>query len=289
MKLLRAAGRVIGVLGLVMALVPLQLIVGQFMGSKKALPKLLHRGIRNLFNINIDYKGPVEGKRQKIVVSNHLSSMDGFVVGSHFNGAFVAMADMVQWPVIGPAIRHIGKTFDTMFIERTKKYLPQAHYKLAKTLNEGQSAIIFLEGKTTSGHDVEKFHAGLLRVFFKDAVGNNGQSLTAIDRDGKPLVVDRDVQIQPVALRVLDVAGKDATKDPEAMATYCWADTPALKHFWNILSCKGMTLEVTALPPLDPKNFSNPFDLANTAHKMVREVVLQKKLPDPEPFQPKAA
>ncbi|QQG35243.1 MAG: 1-acyl-sn-glycerol-3-phosphate acyltransferase [Micavibrio aeruginosavorus] len=266
MKVLRALGRMIGAIGLMLGLSLAHAAARPFMADKKAMPRLMHRKLCDLFNLTIKYQGAPDDRRQKIVVANHLSSLDGFVVGSRFDGAFVAMADIVRWPVVGPLASWLGKGLGTMFIERTKAYLPRAHYKIVRTLNRGESIIFFPESHTKNGksRDVGQFKAGLFKVLFNEAV----------DRDNKPLNVDRPLPIQPVAIRVLEVAGKDATTDNDAQAVYCWGDTYGLKHFWNILSCPGMTLEVTALPPLDPKDFGNRLDLANTAQKMVRDAVL---------------
>lgn len=265
MKVLRAMGRAVAAACLLVGLPLAHAVASPFLADKKALPRLLHRKLCDLFNIKINYKGDPDDGRQKIVVANHLSSLDGFVMGSRFDGAFVAMADIVHWPVVGPLAAGIGKGLNTMFIERTKAYLPQAHFKITRTLNRGESIIFFPESHTKNGksRDVGQFKAGLFKILFNEAV----------DRDNKPLTVERDLLVQPVAIRVIEVAGKDATTDDAAQALYCWGDTHGIKHFWNILSCPAMTLEVTALPPLNPKDFSNRLDLANTAQKMVRGIV----------------
>lgn len=273
MKYLRAAWRAGATLAMSSALIPAQLILGPLTGDHTTIPQIMQRGLRRIFNVDVDVKGQVDDAKQDIILANHLSWLDAPVLGSLFSGAFVGKNDIASWPLIG----YIAKCFRTIFIERTKEYLPEARSKLAAALNEGQSVIIFPESKTSDGSDVLMFKAGLLKILYNDAV----------DMKGNPIVVTNPVCIQPVALRVLETDGQDATDNQAARDRFCWhGEQPFLTHLWGALTAEGMKVEVTVLPPLHPKDFANHFDLANTAHKMVREVVIGQRLPDPEPYTP---
>ena len=289
MKFLRALWRAAAVIGMAAPLAVAQaIIVGPLAALKGGIagpaqqdftyiPQLMQRKLCKIFNIAVDVKGAAhDDSRQTMIVANHLSWLDAPVLGGLFRGAFVGKADIAGWPGVG----YMAKCFRTIFIERTKAYLPQAHEKLVDAFNEGQTLIVFPESTTTNGADVKMFRAGLLKVLFNEAV----------DVKGHPLRVIPDIRIQPVAIRVMETDGRDATKNQAARDIYCWYEGDGSKtilhHIWRALMADGMKVQVSILPALDPGDFSNRFDLINTAHKMVREVVTGQILPDPEPWKP---
>lgn len=287
MKFLRALWRAGAVLAMAVPLAvaqafvigPLASLKGRVAGPRQqdftCIPQKMQRSLCKIFNIELDVRGRAE-RRQSIILSNHLSWMDAPVLGSVFRGAFVGKADIARWPGIG----YMAKCFRTIFIERTKEYLPQAHEKLVNALNEGQTLLVFPEGTTTNGADVNMFRAGLLKVVFNEAV----------DVHGRPLNVIPDICIQPVAIRVMEADGQDATQNQDARNIYSWyegdGNPTVLHHIWRALMADGIKVQVHILPVLHPRDFPNRFDLINTAQKMVREVVLGRPLPDPAPWRP---
>lgn len=277
MKPLRALGRFLGILTVGAGLALLQgLVVGPLLRDRHRIAKAIYKGINTLMNIQIDVKGDYDPARQSMVAANHMSYLDPSVLGSVFKGHFIGKREIGEWPVIG----FLARQFDPILIRRTKNNNTHSHYKLVNALNEGKSILFFPESTTSDGSDLLPFKAGMFRVLFNQAV----------DRDGKQLTLIRDVGVQPVAIRVVEVNGRDARNDQSLRDTFAWHDNGgALQHMWkNALMADSMKIEVTILPRLDPKNFATPEDLANMAHKMVREVVTGQTLPDPEPFNRKA-
>jgi len=289
MKYLRALWRAGATLGMAVPLAlaqafligPLAALKGEVAGPRQEdftyIPQKMQRNLCKIFNVELDVRGTqLDHDLQAMIVANHLSWLDAPVLGSLFRGAFVGKADIARWPGVG----YLAKCFRTIFIERTKAYLPQAHKKLVDAFNEGQTLIVFPEGTTTNGADVKMFRAGLLKVLFNEAV----------DTTGRPLVVKSDVIVQPVALRVMETNGQDATNNQSARDIYCWYEGDGCKtvlhHIWKALMADGMKVQVHILPALQPKDFPNRFDLINTAQKMVREIVLDRPLPAPEPWTP---
>lgn len=261
MKYLRALWRagLIVPMAVTMGLVQV-LIAAPIFNDYTAIPQFMQRRLCRIFNVEVDVHGLRDEKRQAIIVANHLSWLDAPVLGGLFRGAFIGKADIAHWPVIG----WLSRCFRMIAIERTSKYLPFAHEKMVRALNEGMTLIVFPEGTTTDGSDVQMFRAGLLKILYNEAV----------DPQGNPLHVSRDICIQPVAIRVMETNGRDATNDQSARDVYAWyGNQNFISHLWQALVSEGMRVQVTILPTLCPREFENRFDLINTAQRMVRDVV----------------
>ena len=270
MKHLRAAARFAAVLGLMSAVTVAQVLVMVPLFRDKHTAARLAAYLTNKFlNIDVVVKGKVNRQQQAINVANHQSHLDAMVMTSIFNAASIGMREIASWPVIGPVV---SKCFDTILIRRSKEHNSHAHYKLTQALNQGRNINVYPEGKCSDGSYMRQFKAGMLRPLF-------GQ---AVDRDGKALVVNSDVVVQPVAIKVLRVNGQDAGDNQDLRDYYCWYDghknNHYLAHMWkNVMMASNMKIEVTVLPALSPKDFDTPEALANQAHAMIHEVLYPGK------------
>lgn len=264
MKHLRAAGRFAAILGLMATTAVLQaLVMAPLFRDKNTAARLAAYTTNKFLHIDIAVKGKVDRKLQAINVANHQSHLDALVMTSIFDAASIGMREIANWPVISPVVKYC---FDTILIRRSKEHNSHAHYKMTKAMNQGRSINVYPEAKCSDGSYMRQFKAGMLRPLFNQAV----------DRDGKILVVERDVMVQPVAIRVVEVNGRDARNDQSLRDRYCWYDGQNknyLSHMWNVMMTKGMKVEVTVLPALNPKDFTSPEDLANKAHDMIHEVL----------------
>jgi len=116
-----------------------------------------------------------------LLVSNHISWLDIFVINAALPCTFIAKSEVRSWPLIGLLCRRVR----TLFIVRgNKRDVLQASQAITARLNLGDNIALFPEGTTTSGRHVAPFHASLFQC--------------AIDA-GRPL--------QPVAIRYLGAAG----------------------------------------------------------------------------------
>jgi 1-acyl-sn-glycerol-3-phosphate acyltransferase len=112
-----------------------------------------------------------------LLVANHISWVDIFVINAIRPASFVSKDDVRHWPLIGWLATRNG----TLFLQRGSRR--QAHAMseaVGAVLCEGGNVAVFPEGTTTEGRAVRHFHAALLQP--------------AIDA-GRP--------VQPLALRYL--------------------------------------------------------------------------------------
>lgn len=116
-----------------------------------------------------------------LYLSNHISWSDIPVLGGQSPLRFLSKAEVGNWPVIGWLAGQAG----TLFIKRGGGKSQRCREEIAKTLNGGQSVLIFPEGTTTAGLTVLPFHSRLLWAA-KDAGVDIQPISIGYLRDGQP-------------------------------------------------------------------------------------------------------
>jgi 1-acyl-sn-glycerol-3-phosphate acyltransferase len=99
--------------------------------------------------------------RPFFLVSNHLSYVDIWVLHSQVVGCFLAKQEVSSWPGIGLLARGAG----TVFVDReARRDVMRAGSVLGDTLQRGDGVIVFPEGTSTDGTDIQPFKASLFQV-----------------------------------------------------------------------------------------------------------------------------
>jgi 1-acyl-sn-glycerol-3-phosphate acyltransferase len=118
---------------------------------------------------------------QAMLVSNHVSWLDIFVIHSLAPSHFVAKAEIRSWPLAGWLAQKAG----TVFIARgNRRDLRLIFEGLVTTLQRGQRVAFFPEGTTAAQGELLPFHANLFEA-----------------------AIDAGVPVQPLALRYVDARG----------------------------------------------------------------------------------
>lgn len=116
-----------------------------------------------------------------LIVSNHISWLDIFLINSRYPCRFVAKAEIRAWPVVGWLVAQAG----TVFIARgNRRDLRHIFKGLVDALGQGQRVAFFPEGTTASQGGLLPFHANLFEA-----------------------AIDAQVPVQPVALAYVDARG----------------------------------------------------------------------------------
>jgi len=148
-----------------------------------------------------------------MLVLNHISWLDIFVIDALLPATFVAKAEIRSWPMAGWLCTLVG----TIYIERGKRAgARRARDEIAGELAQGTLIAICPEGTTTFGDTLERFHAALFQP-----------------------AIDAGADIQPLALRYVDGAGRRTDA-----AGYV-GDTSFLGSLWSVVSTPHMTAEIT--------------------------------------------
>lgn len=273
---IRAAGRITALGGLLLTmaiLTPLQAgIIGPIFKNYKTVPDLFYRGLCRIFGLRVRFNAasaPLERQRQSWTVANHMSLADFAVLGSQLNGIFAGKGDILEWPGIAQmarAVRYIGlkRASKKDAPELYQKNLLQARSKIISAFNDNNNVIMFPEGTTTPGHEVALFRAGLIKLLFGDA---------GLGRNGEAVKINRPVVVQPIAIHVVEVNGRNAIGNDELRNSYSLPEAGMLSFIWKRATTRDTVIELTAFAPLDPKDFNSAEDLINKAHELVRNVV----------------
>lgn len=145
------------------------------------------RQLLRLCNVTVVQDGgvtsaaPAPVLAQAMLVSNHVSWLDIFVIHSLYPSHFVAKAEIRSWPLAGWLAQKAG----TVFIARgNRRDLRLIFEGLVATLQRGERVAFFPEGTTASQGELLPFHANLFEA-----------------------AIDAGVPVQPLALRYVDAGG----------------------------------------------------------------------------------
>jgi len=139
-------------------------------------------GLLRLFGVKVELIAHAESTLQRgVVVANHLSWLDIFVINTLQPCRFVAKAEIRSWPLLG----YLCSRTHTIFISRSStRAVRDAFKQLAESIKVGDFVAFFPEGTTAAQGKLLPFHANLFEA-----------------------AVDAGVPIQPLALRYLDKHG----------------------------------------------------------------------------------
>lgn len=171
-----------------------------------------------------------------LVVSNHVSWLDIFVINALHPARFVAKAEIRRWPVTGWLVAMAG----TVFIERgNRRALRHVFKGLVDSLHAGGRVAFFPEGTTAPQGTVLPFHANLFEA-----------------------AVDARVPVQPYALRYVDA---DGSLHPAADFV---GETTFVQSVLTILKARGMRAQLTCLAPIEGAG-AHRRELAQQAHDAI--------------------
>jgi 1-acyl-sn-glycerol-3-phosphate acyltransferase len=177
---------------------------------------------------------------QGMIVCNHISWLDIFVINALYPCRFVAKAEIRDWPLAGWLVAQAG----TVFIARgNKRELRNIFKGLVHALQDGQRVAFFPEGTTAAQGTLLPFHANL----FEAAV------------DGK-------VPVQPFALSYVDAAGQ-----PHPSVDFI-GDMTFVQSVVNILDGKPVRARLHVLEAM-PGEGAHRRELAEAAHHAIGQAL----------------
>lgn len=214
-------------------------LVFPFVGPDKrnGLVRRWSRRLLAICNVAVQVEhGSAAPLEQGMIVCNHISWLDIFVINALYPCRFVAKSEIRDWPLAGWLVAQAG----TVFIARgNKRELRNIFKGLVHALQDGQRVAFFPEGTTAAQGTLLPFHANL----FEAAV------------DGK-------VQVQPFALSYLDPAGR-----PHPSVDFI-GDMTFAQSVVNILDGKPVRARLTILAAM-PGAGAHRRELAQEARQAI--------------------
>ncbi len=127
-------------------------------GLKSPWPTLFLKLAGRAAGASVSVKGtPV--MRNVLYISNHVSWLDILVLAGQTGSAFVAKADMVDWPVLG----WLASLNNSVYVQRDNRLDVGAQRDAIQlALLTGQPITLFPEGTTANGRELMPFRSSLL-------------------------------------------------------------------------------------------------------------------------------
>jgi 1-acyl-sn-glycerol-3-phosphate acyltransferase len=243
---LRASLRLVA-MGLLTGLAGLALMIGQpfsrlFPEAHARWVAGIYRAWARLFLLNMGVRVTVHGEPPKapfFLVSNHLSYVDIPLLANYIDASFISKAEVEGWPLMGTISRWAG----TIFIDRSvKRDIPRVLAQIEQRLARHLGVVVFPEGTSSSGADVQRFLPSLLQI---------------------PAQAGYPVSYASLAYRT------PAGENPAHLTVCWWGDMTFFKHFYRLLAVRRFDASVTFgdQPISDPDRKK----LADKLHRAVSE------------------
>ncbi len=188
--------------------------------------------LRTLLDIKVTVKGAthllsVEGH---CIIANHVSYVDGIVLGSIFPVIFVSKKEVRGWPLIGQWTALCG----AIFIDRQRKdKIPLLVEEMTQKLMRGANILLFPEGTSTNGEKLLPFQSA---------------PFAAPLRNGTTIL--------PITVRYLTINGQPVSVVNRDLI-YWYGDMDFLSHFWALLAVRNIEVSVDIHPPIESSRFRN--------------------------------
>jgi 1-acyl-sn-glycerol-3-phosphate acyltransferase len=200
------------------------------------------RQLLAIFNIGIQIEGqqPARSEGGYLIVANHVSWLDIFVLNAIHPSRFIAKSEVRDWPIIG----WLCQRTNTIFIERAVRQNAVAINQHASyLLGQGVSIGLFPEGTTTDGKQVGHFHSALIQP-----------------------AIDAGVRLCPIALRYQDEEGERSS------AAAFIGDTTLIQSIAKLLQSAHLNALVVFTPTLLATN-ENRRVLARSAQSAIAQAL----------------
>ena len=209
--------------------------------SRRNLIKLWSLLLLKIFKINLIVNNDLKkilAKKNYLIVSNHISWLDIFVINSAYPVTFVAKHSISKWPILNWLV----KASETIFIDRKKiTKIKETSKEIEDYLESKGSICIFPEGTSTDGSRLLDFKSNLLQT-----------------------AINKDIEILPVAIQYLH-----NNKFCSAPAYY--NDLSLFDSIINLIKFDNIVAKLTILPEIK-SNFNRKV-LANKAYAKINKVI----------------
>ncbi len=180
----------------------------------------------------------------QLIVANHLSYLDIFILSSVVPSCFITSNDMKATPVLGQICQMAG----CLFVERKNPNIrlrQKSAEELTKALAQRISVTLFPEATSSNAEQVLPFK----RSYFYPAhqLGRHCFCLT--------------FNYTKIAGEPISLANRDVV---------CWyGDMTFFPHFWQFLHCPSVEVELTLLGQVPTHDFEQVGDLADHCREMI--------------------
>lgn len=223
--------------------------------SADAAARLWSRMTVRLVGIKVRVHGAPARGRPLLVVSNHVSWTDIFILRSLGELYFVAKSEMAGWPVIGA----LARLQQAVFVERDRRRgSAEQAGTIAARMAAGDAMVLFAEGTTGDGNTILPFKTSLF-----------GAAQGALEASSE----DR-VFVQPAAIVYTRLAGLATGRRERARIAWI-GDEELFPHITSLFAGGPIDAEVRFGEPVIFSSASNRKDVARRIEAEVRRMAIE--------------
>ena len=256
---LRVGCAVIAICVVSLVLLPLQILCLRFDWKlRRYLPRYWHRIVCYWLGIRISVIGKAEQRRPLMLAVNHASWLDILVLSSIADVAFIAKAEVRDWPVFG----HLAQWQKSVFVvrEQKRKTGDQVN-EIAERMADGEIMVLFPEGTTSDGNRLLEVKSSLF-----------GAAAAAL-----PKAPDAVVHVQPVAVAYTRVHGIAMGRYYRPLAAWP-GDIELLPHLKGIFACGAIDVDVCFGEAVDYRADTNRKEVSATIAQRIRTMLASRLL-----------
>jgi lyso-ornithine lipid O-acyltransferase len=192
------------------------------------------------------------GDKKYLILSNHLSYLDVFVIASIFPASFIASIDEVKDAFLLGKMTELSGGF---FVERRSRAGLRAEIEsITEIAKMGINIALFPEGTTSDGTQVFPFKTPLLSIAEKAGV-----------------------EILPICVKYRRINGQKITERNKD-TVYYYGDMKFFDHLFKLLPVKSVEVELTVLDKIDPRFATSRKELANLVYDMISSAFLDEDI-----------
>jgi lyso-ornithine lipid O-acyltransferase len=213
--------------------------------ARQAWQLKCYRAICKAWRINVTIKGEL-APAPTLLISNHCSYVDVFILGSLGQMRFTPKSDVKSWPIISPVIQ----AFDVIFVDRSPTKAKEVQAALHDALAHGDRLCIFPEGTTNDGRSLKPYKSSMLSL--------------AEHHEG--------LRVQPLVVRYVGFDNRPV--DEAAWEQIAWyGDADLVTHLWGFSKARSVKVEVTCLAPMTIAADGNRKVLSSRAYEATRQLL----------------
>lgn len=208
-----------------LVLLPFQLLALRYdWPLRRRLPRWWHRIACFVLGIRIRIHGRLESRRPLMLAANHASWKDILVLGAIADVAFIAKAEVADWPIFGL----LAKWQKSVFVVREqKRRTGEQVNEVAERLAASEIIVLFPEGTTSDGNRLLEVKTSLF-----------GAASAAV-----PASPEGVVYVQPVSIAYTGIYGMPMGRYHRPIAAWP-GDVELVPHLMGILKTGALEVDV---------------------------------------------
>jgi 1-acyl-sn-glycerol-3-phosphate acyltransferase len=192
--------------------------------------------------VRVEISGELKSPKTTLVVSNHMSSLDGMVLVAAHPFVVVTRDELGRHPILGRLVRNAGMIFVR---QGSLASLRDLVTSITARLQRGDSVLVFPEGKIRCSPPGGQFSSSVMQA-----------------------AIDARVPVRPVLMWCELADGR-----PTSRAS--WLGTEPLRQsLQRIQRIRGLVLKVHVLPDIEPDDAGSRSELAHMARQSIAAAAL---------------